>query len=284
MKSSSRNGARVRVFCLHTTEGILRADDLRAFFNRGAATGSSHAGADADGRLLSGAPDGYVDYNRAAWTLRNGNPWSDNLEMCGWAKWARSDWLARPKLLEAAAQWLAERHRARPWIPLRRLTVAELRAGAAGVIDHDTYTKAYRDGTHWDVGVGFPWDIVLARANQIVNGDDMPTAREVADALLDTEIKRMGPGAAGTTTPRAIFQWLDANIGGIPDAILARDVPRAGGREGTTNLGQTIAWLDANLTEIKTAAASGDPAAVAAAIPAGIAQQVVDLLAQRLAA
>jgi hypothetical protein len=170
MQSSSRNGARVRVFCLHTTEGIMRAADLRDWTGW---AGSSHAAADETGVLLSGAADGFVDYSRASWTLRNGNPWSDNLEQCGFAGWTRAQWLARPKLLEAAARWLADRHRARPDVPLRRLSVMELAAGHSGVIDHDTYTKATRDGTHWDCGPNYPWDVVIPRAQALANGEDV---------------------------------------------------------------------------------------------------------------
>lgn len=56
--------------------------------------------------------------------------------------------------LEQAAETVAE------WchkfdLPARWLTVAEVRAGKAGVCDHWTCTQAL-GGTHWDVGAGFP--------------------------------------------------------------------------------------------------------------------------------
>ena len=70
MKSSSRNGAVVRVLALHTTEGIMRARDLRDWKSW---PGSSHAANDETG-VLMGPADGFVPYDRAAWTLRNGNP------------------------------------------------------------------------------------------------------------------------------------------------------------------------------------------------------------------
>lgn len=169
MKSSSRNGATVRAAAVHTTEGALTVAELRAFFDRVNAKGSSHAAADADGILAEGAAGGFVPYDRAAWTLRNGNAWSDNLELCAFAKWTRTEWLARPRLLEACARWLAGRHKARG-IPLNKLTVAELRAQTPGVIDHDDYTDATGDGTHWDVGENFPWDVVIPRARQLAGG------------------------------------------------------------------------------------------------------------------
>ncbi len=163
MKSSSRNGARVRVLAVHTTEGIMRAVDLRAWT---AWPGSSHAAADDTGVLLDGAGDGFVDHARAAWTLRSGNPWSENIELCAHAKWTRAQWLARPTLLELCAVWLARRSAARG-IPLVKITPAQYRAGASGVIGHHDHTVGYSDGTHWDPGPGFPWDVVLARARAV---------------------------------------------------------------------------------------------------------------------
>jgi hypothetical protein len=169
-RSSSRGDADVIWLAIHSTEGIMRAADLRAW---AAWPGSSHASADADGVLLTPA-EGFVPYERSAWTLRNGNPASENIELCAFAGWTRAQWLARPLLLERCAQWLADRSRARR-IPLRKLTVAQVRAGWAGVIDHDDYTDATGDGSHWDVGEQFPWDLVLPRAQQIA---DPPAPQE----------------------------------------------------------------------------------------------------------
>jgi hypothetical protein len=245
MYSSSRNGAQVRVICLHTTEGIMSAVDLRAFFNRPTATGSSHASADATGLLLSGSKDGFVDYSLAAWTLRNGNAWSDNMEMCGWASWTRADWLARPNLLEATAGWLAERHLARPYIPLRRLSVDELRAGQYGVIDHNTYTLATGDGTHWDVGTGFPWDVVMPRAQQLANGevDDM-----YGPAERDEVITRLDEMRAELYDVVARLPTIDAIHVGLND-------PTAGTRKIVIDIANTQAVSDEDLVRIADAVA-----------------------------
>lgn len=163
-RSSSRGGAKVRWLAVHSTEGIMRARDLLAWSSW---PGSSHASADRDGVLLTPA-DGFVPYDRAAWTLRDGNPVSENIELCALASWTREQWLARPKLLDACARWLADRARATS-IPLRKLTVAQVDAGWAGVIDHDDYTDATGDGTHWDVGEQFPWDVVIPAAQHYLN-------------------------------------------------------------------------------------------------------------------
>lgn len=164
MNSSSRNGARVRNLAVHTAEGARRVADLRAYFDR-IGTASCHAAADDTGALAE-AGAGFVPYDRAAWTIRNGNGWTDNLELCAFAAWTRAQWLAAPRLLEACALWIARRSVARGF-PIDKLTVAQLRAQQTGTIDHDDYTDATGDGTHWDVGENFPWDVVIPRARAL---------------------------------------------------------------------------------------------------------------------
>lgn len=165
MNSSSRNGAQVIWLGVHTTEGMMRVQTLRDWTGW---PGSSHAASDETGALW-GPEQGFVPYDRAAWTLRSANPISENIEQCGWAKWTREEWLSRPLMLDATARWLAERSRARG-IPLRRLTHAEIRARVPGVLGHGDYSIATGDGTHWDPGPGYPWDVVLDKARAYAAG------------------------------------------------------------------------------------------------------------------
>jgi hypothetical protein len=155
--SSSRGSAPRLWLAVHTAEGILKATDLRAFFDR-STNSSAHACAD-DGVLL----DNLVSYDRAAWTLRSGNEESDNLELCGFAAWSRETWLQHDGMLTNAATWLRRRSQA-TGIPLVKLSAADVAANRRGVIGHIDYTNGKHDGTHWDPGPGFPWDIVIARA------------------------------------------------------------------------------------------------------------------------
>lgn len=175
--SSSRGGAAVRLLALHTAEGARRVTDLDAYFAR-TREGSSHAGADNNALAEGGS---WVPYDRAAWTLRSGNAISDNLELCGFASWSRETWLiAGAGMLKHAAEWLAARSKARG-IPLRLLSEADVRRGRSGVIGHVTWTRAMNDGTHWDPGPGFPYDVVLAAARQIADGGagQMPAPEKV---------------------------------------------------------------------------------------------------------
>lgn len=158
--SSTRKG-KVTLVALHTTEGITRAKDLGPFFERAYAkdpnkAGSSHVAID-DVDTIE-----LVSYNRAAWTLRSGNDISDNAELCAFAGWDRAEWLRHPRMLARASQWAYDRCQARG-LPFRKLTPEQLAAGMrGGVIGHVDWTKGMKDGSHWDPGPNFPWDIIMA--------------------------------------------------------------------------------------------------------------------------
>jgi hypothetical protein len=171
-KSSARGTRPVRLIAVHTAEGARTARSLGAYFNRGDVQASSHVGIDG-GETLQ-----YVPYSRASWTLRSGNPISDNAELCGFARWTREQWLSdgvvdkvtNPRaMLRRCSAWIAERCEARD-IDVRKLTVVQLAKGEWGVIAHDDWTKAMKDGSHWDPGPGFPWDVVIADARAIARG------------------------------------------------------------------------------------------------------------------
>jgi hypothetical protein len=225
-RSESRDGAQVIWLAVHSTEGDDNplADDATALRDASWWEGSSHAIADDEPGTLLTPAQGCVPYERAAWTLRGGNHYSDNLEMVARASWSRATWLANPRLLEMCAQWLADGHKRRPWIPLRRLSLAEVRAHVPGVIGHADYTNATGDGTHWDPGPGFPWDVVLARANAIANGeeDDMPSADEVADALLNRVITMPDKSKAAVRTVIAAIRQSQKSQQADLDDIQAR--------------------------------------------------------------
>jgi hypothetical protein len=185
LKSSSRNGAKVTKIVGHTAEGARTKESLYRYFDQPSVMASSHSGIDADGVA------DWVPRSRAAWTLRNGNPYSVNAEICGFARWTRAQWLStgivdgckNPRqMIRNFAAWIVREARALG-IPLHRLSVAEWRAGKAGYGDHDDYTDATGDGTHWDMGEGFPWDVLASDIKAITTPqeDDM-TPKEFMDA------------------------------------------------------------------------------------------------------
>lgn len=262
-RSSLRNGATVRVLAVHTSEGILKAADLAAWSSW---AGSSHAAADTDGVLLTPA-DGFVPYERASWTLRSGNPWSENIELCGFAKWKRDDWLARPKLLDACARWLGARSAARG-IPLVKLTPKEYAAGRSGVIGHVDHTVGYSDGTHWDPGPDFPWDVVLDKAAAYAG----PTTEEPFVALTDDEQRRLLAAAEKTAW---LAEQIKPQTDRLTDVQAATDALRWGVLDEAHGLRVQVARLLADDDTVT-------PEDLAAAIPDSIAERVVELLARRL--
>lgn len=214
LKSSERSGAPVLWITLHTAEGAFdddpanpsvdpgSVDNLRNFFADPNTQASSHAGCD-DDRLS----DGWVPYERASWTLRGGNSISDNLEMCGRAGWNRAQWMTHRPMIRNAAKWAASRCQARN-IPVRRLTVAQVAArNMTGIIDHNTYTQATGDGTHWDVGPGFPWDVFLGDVNAFMQGvqqeeDDMAIFADRDE--FDRAVYAQVTAATREVVPRAL--------------------------------------------------------------------------------
>ena len=172
-KFSSRFGERVRLVVIHTSEGARDVYSLAAFLNRDGVQASYHGAVD-DHRY-----EAYVNYTNAAWALRNGNQESDNLCLCAFAEWTRAEWLRHGRMLELTAAWIAERCLARR-LPIVRLSDVEVGRAMrndnhpGGVTDHDGYTKGTGDGTHWDVGENFPFDIVIPRAQQLAGSAPPP--------------------------------------------------------------------------------------------------------------
>ncbi len=167
LPSSSRGGAKTIWAALHSAEGARTVDSLYNFFNTNQ-NASSHAGA--DGYQLSGP---WVPDERAAWTLLNGNPRSLNLELCGFARWTREQWLStgwvdgvwNPRqMIRHAAAWLREKCD-RHGIPRRLLTAEQVGRGESGILDHARYTFGTGDGSHTDVGKWFPFDVLFADMN-----------------------------------------------------------------------------------------------------------------------
>jgi len=221
LASSSRNGARIIWVCLHTAEGSRRRSDLYHFFDT-VRSGSSHGGADG-----TGLDDGWVPDDQAAWTLLNGNPRSLNLEMCGFARWSRAQWLSEGtvdgvvnprQMIRNAAEWV-RRKCDKHGIPRQHIGSAGVAAGRPGVIMHWDYTVGASDGDHTDIGGNFPWDVLFADVNGTSSEDDMPSANDIWMAPLRL---KTGPGPKDYEEHPAV-EWI-------------------------TVMAQRIAWLERQLT------------------------------------
>jgi len=53
-------------------------------------------------------------------------------------------------------------------VPVRRLSVADLKAGHEGICGHVDVAQAFRQSSHWDPGPGFPWKRFMGQVETFV--------------------------------------------------------------------------------------------------------------------
>ena len=96
-----------------------------------------------------------------------------------WGTETRVDWLKHDKMLRDAAArdaaW-AKKY----YIPVVKLTGADLRAGKKGFFGHIETAQAWGETDHVDPGAGFPWDIYLGYVRDAMNGDTKKQKEEEA--------------------------------------------------------------------------------------------------------
>jgi hypothetical protein len=145
--------------------------------------------------------------DKQAWTARSANPYADQAELCAFAAWTRAQWLAHPQMLENTAQWIADRCKARG-IPPVKISSADVAARKAGVIGHINITEGLQDGTHTDPGKNFPWDVVMPRAQQILNGTG-----GFLMALTDAQQAQLAKDAQDALAELRGANWRDGDYG-----------------------------------------------------------------------
>jgi hypothetical protein len=219
-KSSARGSRPVIWVAGHTAEGARTARSLASYFYRDDIMASSHTCIDAKEILQ------IVPYDRAAWTLRGGNPISDNAELCGFAGWTRAQWLStgtvdgcvNPRqMIRNFARWAKARCVARK-IPIRKLSVAQVKAGNAGIIHHKDYTEATRDGTHWDMGYNFPWDVFMEDLE-----DDMALSDDDVNKIVLRVLRYKNTDVVGTAGPD-VYGLLTSTYQNAAEAEFGSDV------------------------------------------------------------
>lgn len=108
-----------------------------------------------------------VDDNDRAWHAPGANADGLGLELAGYARQSRAQWLdaySEAVLRQAAritADWCKKYK-----IPVKRLSVAELKAGQKGIVGHRDVSAAYRQTDHTDPGPNFPWDVFLGMVRE----------------------------------------------------------------------------------------------------------------------
>lgn len=194
------------------------------------------------------------------------NGFTLGIEQAGYARLTRDEWttpagLTQLRKVGALIAELAAAH----GIPLRWATDDQIRAAArgvpGGVCFHDDIHRVLGGTTHTDPMPHYPADL-LQQAWTAPQEDDVPYRdwpKADRDQLL-TDIAEQLHIAAHLA---AYQSW-----------------PKADRDRMLTDIQEQLGYAAPMIAE---AAQSGDAAAVAAAIPAALAQQVVDLLGQRLA-
>jgi len=97
-----------------------------------------------------------------AWAAPGANHDGYQVELAGRARQTEAEWLDNysDAMLRLVAPYLA-RVAERWQIPIRWLSVDEVRDGERGFCGHAEVSKAFGKSTHWDPGDGFPWEYFL---------------------------------------------------------------------------------------------------------------------------
>jgi N-acetylmuramoyl-L-alanine amidase CwlA len=164
-RAAHDSGARRRPprwIVVHATEGETAAG-AASWLAKPAAGGSAHLVVDDEEcyRLL---PDDIV-----AWGAPGANGLGLHIELAGFSRWARADWLRHEPMLERASRLVAGWCR-RYGIPARWVGPAGLLLLRRGITTHADVTRAFRLrfpwADHWDPGPGFPRDVFLSHVRQ----------------------------------------------------------------------------------------------------------------------
>lgn len=161
--SQNRDGVKVDLWLIHTQEGgggNDAADNLAHYLSNPANQVSYHY-------TISQADDGgvtvcdVVDTDRASWSVLSANNRSINLCFAGSrSTWTREQWMQQAGAIDVAAYLCAQdcaKYGIEP-----RVIAPPYDSDPPGISDHRYVTDHLDDGTHTDVGPGFPWDVFAA--------------------------------------------------------------------------------------------------------------------------
>ena len=169
--SSSRNGAKVRLFVLHTEEGNSDAWRLHEWMKRNQV--SYHY------ILAAGVCVDHVNTDRSSWSVLDANPYCINLVFAGSkASFTRQQWLDGYALeIDYAAMLFVQD--AKKYDPLVPVVIGKdyraIGGGAAGGIDHSGITHGIGIGSHTDCGPNFPFDVFAESVRKYANEQQVPT-------------------------------------------------------------------------------------------------------------
>lgn len=202
MSRSSRYGARVTNFLLHTQEGNGSAQSLAAYLNNTSNGVSYHYTIDNAVTVVD-----VVDTDYASWSVLDANSFTINLCFAGsFAHWSEHEWLANMGDAIDVAAYFAVRDAQKYGFATDVITHPYHEA--EGISDHRYVTDCLGIGTHTDVGPGFPWSVFRAAVKKYTNGEDtMPTPADYAAAVWAHRMSK--PNGTDTETAGNLITWTD---------------------------------------------------------------------------
>ncbi|MGY1945346.1 hypothetical protein [Nocardia asiatica] len=231
--ASSRNGARVRNFLLHTQEGNGTAESLANYLNN-PANGVSYHYTLRDRTLID-----VVDTDLASWSVLDANPFTINLCFAGSrSAWSREDWLRIRDDIRIAA-WIAVQD-ARKYGFATTVIAPPYRRGD-GISDHRYVTDCLGIGDHTDVGRGFPWDVFARDVQAAAIDGEAPSAEGDTAMSWGEQITNLDGDKVSREDQ---MKYIDKHTGLALDQLAGPDARRGAGFPGWDFLGdRTVAEM-----------------------------------------
>jgi len=171
--NSSDNSGQVIV--QHTTETESGNSSVIAYLEE-TQRGSYQTMIDFDGEEVRIVPD-----DRQAWAAgTTGNAIGLHVCAMGRAAFSRERWLSESDLIERHAMRYSQWHMLYG-IPLVKINATQVRNGVRGVCGHVEISNAFGEVDHTDPGPNWPYDVVIGRAIELVNGATPMAWKSVID-------------------------------------------------------------------------------------------------------
>jgi hypothetical protein len=160
--ASSRHGARITNFLLHTQEGDGTAESLANYLNDPSHEVSYHY------TVRDGIVCAVVDTDLASWAVLDANPYTINLCFAGSrAGWGLDDWARIDGDIRIAA-WLGVRDAKKYGFSTE--VIVPPYEQRDGLSDHKYVTECLGIGTHTDVGYNYLWTRFMGYVREYASG------------------------------------------------------------------------------------------------------------------
>lgn len=202
-----------RLVVAHTLECEAKEGLAYGLVNYAASAGvSPHTASD------PGETVGWCDTDIIGWHCGNGNSVSTGAEVTGRAAWTRDQWLTgnAAKALERQAKAMAEQAMSKGFAiqDYRWLKLPEVADGVTqGFCYHYDISRTLGGTTHWDPGLGYPSDVVMAKIRWYAG---------VQDYWGESDLWRPGDILPTGGTGGAETDWLaNASVEDVLTVVLA---------------------------------------------------------------